>query len=285
MIPILINNTRSLQVLMEAIPLAKNIALDTEFLRRDTYYAKLALLQIAIKDDIYLVDTLLMDIKDLWAAIARAKAVKIIHSGRQDLEIMHNMFGMLPNNIFDTQIAAGFCGLRAETSYAELCSTICNIEDMDKKLQNCNWTKRPLTPQMINYAAIDVKYLEQIYNHLQRIISEQNRDEAFSEKTYDVLLATGLYTKVVQNAWKKIKYYKKDEKFIARLKAISIFREEAAQALDVPRRFFLTDDQVIGICNNPPANKEIIQKIRDLSEYASRDEYIQNLLILCRSVE
>ena len=190
-------------VLMEAVPLATTIAFDTEFLRRDTYYAKLALLQIAIKDDIYLVDTLLVDVKDLWIKIAQAKAIKIIHSGRQDLEIMHHMFGILPNNIFDTQIAAGFCGLRAETSYAELCSTICNIEDMDKKLQSCNWTKRPLTPQMIDYAAIDVKYLNQIYNHLQRIINEQNRDETFFEKTHELLLDINLYTKVVQNAWKK----------------------------------------------------------------------------------
>ena len=285
MTPILINNTNALQTLLAAIPFATTIALDTEFLRRDTYYAKLALLQIAIKDDIYLVDTLLVNVKDLWIAIARSKAIKIIHSGRQDLEIMYNMFGILPNNIFDTQIAAGFCGLRAETSYSELCSTICNIEDMDKKLQSCNWTKRPLSPQMIDYAAIDVKYLDQIYNHLQRIVSELNRDEAFAEKTYDLLLSPNLYTKVVQSAWKKIKYYKKDEKFIARLQAVSAFREEAAQALNVPRRFFLSDDQVINICNNPPTNQEMIHKITDLSEYMEQDLYIAKLLQLCSSFE
>ena len=79
---------------------------------------------------------------------------------------------------------------------------------------------------MIDYAAIDVKYLDQIYNHLQRIVSELNRDEAFAEKTYDLLLSPNLYTKVVQSAWKKIKYYKKDEKFIARLQAVSAFREK-----------------------------------------------------------
>ena len=284
MTPILINNQPALQPLMDAIPLASTIAFDTEFLRRDTYYAKLALLQIAIKDDIYLIDTLTVDVKDLWTAIARAKAIKIIHSGRQDLEIMYNMFGILPNNIFDTQIAAGFCGLRAETSYAELCSTICNIEDMDKKLQSCNWTRRPLTPQMLDYAAIDVKYLEQIYTHLWRIILEQNRDETFAEKTHDLLLDMHLYTRVVQNAWKKIKYYKKDEKFIARLKAFSAFREEAAQELDIPRRFFLSDDQVIWICNNSPMTEESIGKIRDLSEYFD-SAWKKKLIDLCMVVE
>lgn len=284
MTAILINNTNALRTLIEAVPLATTIAFDTEFLRRDTYYAKLALLQIAIKDDIYLIDTLLVNVGDLWRAIAHSKAVKIIHSGRQDLEIMHHMFGILPNNIFDTQIAAGFCGLRAETSYAELCSTICNIEDMDKKLQNCNWTKRPLTSQMIDYAAIDVKYLNQIYTHLQRIIIELNRDENFADKTYDLLLASDLYTKVVENAWKKIKYYKKDEKFIARLKAVSIFREESAQELDIPRRFFLTDDQVIGICNTLPTTEEMVHKIRDLSEYVLREEYLDKLCILCNNL-
>ena len=282
--PTLINNQNALLSLLEAIQEAKTISLDTEFLRRDTYYAKLALLQIAIKDDIYIVDTTLVDVKNLWEAIARSKAVKIIHSGRQDLEIMHHLFGILPNNIFDTQIAAGFCGFRAETSYSELCNAICNIDDMDKNLQNCNWMKRPLTVHMINYAAIDVKYLDQIYNHLQRIITEQNNNDTFIEKTDDLLLNTNLYTKVVQNSWKKIKYYKRDEKFLARLKRISIFREEAAQALDIPRRFFLTDDHVIMICNNPPVDEETLHKIRDLSRYFMQGEYKQKLLELCNTM-
>ena len=262
--PTLINNQNALLSLLEAIQEAKTISLDTEFLRRDTYYAKLALLQIAIKDDIYIVDTTLVDVKNLWEAIARSKAVKIIHSGRQDLEIMHHLFGILPNNIFD--------------------NTICNIDDMDKNLQNCNWMKRPLTVHMINYAAIDVKYLDQIYNHLQRIITEQNNNDTFIEKTDDLLLNTNLYTKVAQNSWKKIKYYKRDEKFLARLKRISIFREEAAQALDIPRRFFLTDDHVIMICNNPPVDEETLHKIRDLSKYLLQDEYKQKLLELCNTM-
>jgi ribonuclease D len=279
--PTLINNQHSLSQILESIPSAKTISLDTEFLRRDTYYAKLALLQIAIKDEIYIVDTTIVDIKDLWTLIANSKAIKIIHSGRQDLEIMHHFFGILPNNIFDTQIAAGFCGFRAETSYSELCNAICNIEDMDKNLQNCNWLKRPLTPQMISYAGIDVQYLDQIYTHLQRIITEQNNDDIFAEKTDDLLLNMSLYTRVVQNAWKKIKYYKTDEKFINRLKVISIFREESAQALDIPRRYFLTDDQVISICNNPPMNQEKLYLIRDLSSYMLKDGYKSKLLEIC----
>lgn len=282
--PILINNQNDLTSLLDAIQIAKTISLDTEFLRRDTYYAKLALLQIAIKDDIYIVDATLVNVKNLWEAIAHSKAVKIIHSGRQDLEIMHNLFGLLPNNIFDTQIAAGFCGFRAETSYSELCNVICNIDDLDKNLQNCNWLKRPLTVHMINYAAIDVKYLDQIYNHLQRIITEQNQSDTFAEKTDDLLLNADLYTKVVQNAWKKIKYYKRDEKFLVRLKEIAIFREEAAQALNIPRRFFLTDDHVIMICNNPPVDEETLHKIRDLSKDFMQGEYKQKLLELCNNI-
>ena len=281
--PILISNQNALAGLMDSIKLAKTISLDTEFLRRETYYAKLALLQIAIKDEIYIVDATLVDVKNLWEAISCSKAVKIIHSGRQDLEIMHNLFGLLPNNIFDTQIAAGFCGFRAETSYSELCNAICNTEDLDKHLQNCNWLKRPLTVHMINYAAIDVKYLEQIYSHLQRIITEQNQCDTFIEKTDDLLLNADLYTKVVQNAWKKIKYYKRDEKFLVRLKEIAIFREEAAQALNIPRRFFLTDDHVIMICNNPPADEETLHKIKDLSKYFIQSEYKQKLLDLCNT--
>jgi len=282
--PIVINNKNALASLIDAVQIAKTIALDTEFQRRDTYYAKLALLQIAIKDDIYIVDTTIVDIKNLWEAIAHSKAVKIIHSGRQDLEIMYHLFGILPNNIFDTQIAAGFCGFRAETSYSELCNAICNIDDMDKNLQNCNWLRRPLTIHMINYAAIDVKYLDQIYCHLQRIITEQNNDDTFIEKTDDLLLNINLYTQVVKNSWKKIKYYKRDEKFLARLKKICIFREESAQTLNIPRKFFLTDDHIIAICNNPPVDEDMLHKIKDLSKYLLQGEYRQKLLELSSQI-
>lgn len=281
MITNLINNQSGLQEIMSKISTAKTIAFDTEFLRRDTYYAKLALLQIALEENIYIIDTTLVDIKDLWREISHSKAVKIIHSGRQDLEIMYTICGTLPNNVFDTQIAAGFCGLRQETSYSELCNVICNIDNLDKNLQSTNWTKRPLTTQMINYAAIDVLYLNQIYTSLQRIISEQNYDDRFQEKTYDLLLNPDLYTKVIQNAWKKIKYYKKDDKFIEKLKKLSAFREESAQNLDIPKRNFLTDDNIIRLCNNPPKDEQTLLLMKDLTQYITKEPHKSALLNIC----
>lgn len=282
--PIIINKQNDLEGLNSSIVTAKTISFDTEFVRRDTYYAKLALLQLAIDDAIYIIDTTIVNVKHLWHAIAGAKAIKIIHSGRQDLEIMYHQFGRLPNNIFDTQIAAGFCGLRAETSYAELCNVICGIEDMDKKLQNCNWMKRPLTDRMISYATIDVLHLNQIYNALQKIITEQNLSERFEDKTYELLLRKDLYTNVVENAWKKIKYYNKHTAFTERMKILASFRERAAQTLDIPRRFFASDDQIVAICHELPKNDEALGKIKNLSEYIIQDEYKMQLFEICKSI-
>lgn len=279
--PIIINSQNALEDLESVITASDSIAWDTEFLRRDTYYAKLALLQLAIGSEIYIIDATLVDIKTIWDAIAASKAVKIIHSGRQDLEIMYHLFGTLPNNIFDTQIAARFCSFRADSSYLELCKIICEVDDLDKNLQSSNWLKRPLTPRMIDYAGMDVKYLFQIYSALQHIIKEQNLEESFNEKTYELLTNPDLYNKIVENAWRKIKYYKSNEKFLARLKIICAFREHAAQTFDIPRRYFLTDDQVISICNNLILNETMLLKIGELSSYMKQDKYKNKLLELC----
>ena len=280
----LISKQSELVSAIAAIQGAKTLSIDTEFVRRDTYYAKLALFQLAIDTDIYIIDTSVVNIKELWLEVANSKAIKIIHSGRQDLEIMYHQFGCLPNNIFDTQIAAGFCGLRAETSYAELCQVVCGVEDMDKKLQNCNWMRRPLTERMINYAAVDVLHLNQIYNALQKIIIEQNASERFADKTYELLLNKSLYTGVIENAWRKIKYYNKHTNFIERMKFLASYRERAAQKLDIPRRFFATDDQIVAICHGMPKDDETLDKIRNLSKYILQDEYKRELFELCSRI-
>lgn len=278
--PIVISSQNKLRDLESVILQSDRIAFDTEFLRRDTYYAKLSLLQLAIGSEIYIIDATLVDIKTIWNSIAASKAVKIIHSGRQDLEIMYHLFGTLPNHIFDTQIAARFCSFRADSSYSELCKIICGVEDLDKNLQSSNWLKRPLTPRMIDYAGIDVKYLSQIYTALHRIIKEHNLVENFNEKTFELLTNPDLYNKIVENAWRKIKYYKNSEQFLARLKVICAFREHAAQTLDIPRRYFLTDDQVISICNNLTLDETMLQKLGELSSYMLQEKYKNKLIEL-----
>lgn len=278
--PIIINTQALCDGIIGSINNTHYISLDTEFFRRDTYYAKLALLQIAIDEEIYIVDATLVDIKSLWNAIATSNALKIIHSGRQDLEIMFHLFGALPNNIFDTQIAAKFCSFRADSSYAELCQIICNVEDLNKKLQNCNWLKRPLTPAMIEYAAIDVKHLLPIYNSLNPMLIKQNLEDKFKEKTHDLLLDPEIYSNTLENAWKKIKYYKNNLRFISRLKVICAFREHAAQAFDIPRRFFLTDEQIMTMCNELPQDENMLLKISNLSSYLLQEKYKNKLIEL-----
>lgn len=281
--PVLVNKQEDLLNVVSKAASASEIAFDTEFFRRDTYYAKLALFQVTFGEQIYVIDTIDVDIKDFWYAIASSRAVKIIHSGRQDLEIMFYLFGKLPNNIFDTQIAASFCNLGSDIGYANLCGAICNIEEMDKGLQSSNWLRRPITNEMIEYASIDVKYLIQIYKHLNEFIVSQNREYLFQEKIFDNLLDQNLYTKVSEHAWKKIRYYKKDEKFLERLKVVCKFREEMAQKLDVPRKFLFTDDQLIQICNHPPISSEFFEKMKGLSDYAKLQLCKDGLLSITRS--
>jgi ribonuclease D len=280
----LISKQESLDALYKLIPDAKTICLDTEFVRRTTYYAKLSLLQIAIEDQIYVIDTIYVNIQHLWQLIATCKGVKIIHSGRQDLETLEYLFNIIPNNIFDTQIAAGLCGYRQTSSYSELCETICKVT-LDKTLQDADWLQRPLTTQMIEYAATDVMHLNMIYNHLHDIIKQNKSQYNFDTITHDLLLNPKLYNTVTQNAWKRIKHNSNNHILIERLKIIATFREEHAQKLDIPRRYFATDEQLMTICETLPTTPEALRKIPALSRFLSSQAYANKLCELCAGIK
>ncbi|MEY3196991.1 MAG: hypothetical protein RLZZ59_359 [Pseudomonadota bacterium] len=276
-----IDINEKLTQLDEKVTSAQYIAIDTEFIRRNTYYAKLSLIQLAFGNDIYVIDSIAADVSVLWKKIATSNAIKIIHSGRQDIELLNHLFSVMPNNIFDTQIAAGICGFSRTESYAELCKTICNIE-LDKSLQDTNWLKRPLTKNMLEYAAIDVKYLHQIYEHFTKIIHEKDLWAKLDVATYELLLDPKLYNAISDNAWKRIRHrHGQNQIFMERLKIIGFFREECARKLDIPRRFFASDEQVIEICEKLPTTKEALNSISNISPYLSKAQYSEKLYEIC----
>ena len=262
---------------------AQIISMDTEFVRRETYYAKLALIQIAFADNIYIIDVLMTDINILWDAILKSNAVKVIHSSRQDLEIFYYLFKNLPNNIFDTQIAASFCGYRSAMSYADLCKDICGIE-LDKTMQTSAWLERPLKPEMIAYAALDVEYLERIYIHLKSIIDKRKDSEEIIFQMRDMFLDLSIYKNLPEKAWTKIKFKDRSQNFINRMKVLAAFREESAMQLNIPRGFFITDDQLIEVAKRLPVNIQMLKATSRLEKYAMAPKYLSKLFDICSSL-
>ena len=180
------------------------LAVDTEFIRENTYYPKLCLIQIASKNHIAYIDTLsIKDLSALYRPLYKAEITKIFHSASQDLEIFYNLFNSVPTPIFDTQIAASALGYGDQISYAELVKSICNI-NLDKSLSRTNWDKRPLSEHEIQYALDDVIYLADVFHHLQQELGNQKRSHWVADECRD-LYVDQRFKLEFDTLWKSVK--------------------------------------------------------------------------------
>lgn len=281
--PKLIDSQKELDNFIRSFDPKNIIALDTEFVRRNTYYAKLSLIQIAIQGNIYIFDAQMLNLKSLWDIMIDSGMKIIIHSGRQDLEIFNRLYGKLPKNLIDTQIAAKYCGFRSAISYGELCEKICNVH-IDKTHQSGDWIKRPLTESKISYAAIDVEYLEKVYLHLQNILDKKSQNDTVKADIQAELLDPSIYSNNFELAWKKVKFQNRRKSFIKKMMILASFREESASILDIPRRFFATDGQLSQICSILPQDDKSLKQIRHLRKWILIPEYKEKLFKICREI-
>ena len=221
------------------------IAIDTEFDRRKTFFAILSLVQIATSTDLIIIDVIKIgDISALEEILTNNNIIKIFHDGRQDVEMFYQLFGKLPANIFDSQIAAKFCGYGPAPSYARLCQDICNV-NIDKTLQATNWLARPLTRDMILYLVKDVKYLRIIYKHLNFQLNTLNRIYAYSKVIQD-RYHENIFAINFDKAYNKIKIPKDlNATEIEQLKLFASIREKIAVEENIPRQHIVKNNTII----------------------------------------
>ena len=152
------------------------VTVDTEFLRETTYWPKLCLLQAATPDEAILVDPLAdgLSLQPFFDLLADKRVVKVFHAARQDIEIFVKLSGVVPQNIFDTQIAASVCGFGDSVSYDNLVRSVTGV-DLDKSSRFTDWSHRPLTEKQRLYALADVTHLRDIYVKLRQQVAETNR--------------------------------------------------------------------------------------------------------------
>src|ERR1700722_15985780 len=157
------------------------IGVDTEFLRERTFFPKLCLLQLTAAGQIWLVDTLRISSLDpLMPVLTAPLARKIIHSARQDLEAVYLSTRRVMSPVFDTQIAAGCIGLKPQVGYAELVKTLLDVT-IPKGQTRTDWSKRPLSPEQLEYAADDVLYLGELAARLTARLRELGREHWAAE--------------------------------------------------------------------------------------------------------
>lgn len=262
----LIADTNQLNTLVKRLKQAPFVTVDTEFMRDSSYYSRLCLIQIADQDDAWAIDPLAdgMDLAPFYDLMNNSDVLKVFHACRQDLEIFFQATGELPKPIFDTQVAAMVCGFGEAAGYETLVNQIAG-QKLDKSARFTDWARRPLTDRQLQYALGDVTHLRVIYRTLSEQLDKTGRTPWVAEEM-NILTSTDTYRLEPEDAWKRIKIRSATPRFLARLRALAHWREELAQARDVPRNRIVKDDVILEICSQPPRTPQALDHIRGLSK-------------------
>ena len=241
---------------------AKFITVDTEFIRDTTYWPELCLIQIAGPEDVYLIDPLAKGLRldPLLALMSARKVTKVLHAARQDIEIFHHMAGLIPEPLFDTQVAAMVCGFGDSVGYEAIVKQIVNTS-IDKSSRFTDWRRRPLSSEQLNYAVADVTHLRVVYEALRRQLAENGR-EAWLAEEMAVLLDPATYSMSPEDAWKRMKPKSMNRKSLAILMEVSAWREREAQNRNVPRSRILKDDALLELAAQAPNSRETLAGLR-----------------------
>ncbi len=258
----IIKTSTELAHLVGELEQASYLALDTEFMRDQTYWPKLCLMQVAMPGMAAIIDPLHgdLDLAPFYKLIAAPHIVKVLHAARQDIEIFYHQGGVIPDPLFDTQIAAMVCGFGDAASYELLVRKLANVE-IDKTARFTDWSHRPLTTRQLEYALSDVTHLCTVYEKLSRQLDQTGR-APWLEEEIAALKSADLYELDPKNAWKRLKLRTSNKRFLAMLAALAEWREREAQARDVPRNRVLKDEALIEIAAHPPDDLAGLERIR-----------------------
>ncbi|NBV06539.1 MAG: hypothetical protein EBS06_04805 [Proteobacteria bacterium] len=277
-----INDNAALKEVIELIRQEKLVALDTEFMRDKTYYPILSLIQIAVKKSgeqkLFIIDVLSgVDLEPFLEIIFDKKIIKILHSSLQDLQIFcqknnvvdQNILKNLSQSVFDTQIMANFCGFDFNAGYSNLVEILLQ-KNIDKTLQRSDWQKRPLSLQQLEYAILDVIFLEEIYEKLLNILVKKNRQKWYEEEVE--IFITKAISQSQENLFKNFSLKGKSESQVIRIKNLILWREEWAKKLDLPRQHFIKDNVLERIVYSHNLDLNLDQeKINQIKEIMSCD--------------
>ena len=270
----------------EIIQYSNYVAIDTEFVRINTYYPKLCLLQLAFKKQkfkkILIIDVFekKIEFKPFINLLKNKKITKVFHAGRQDCEIFLNLFNLLPNKIFDTQIGAMVCGIGDQESYESLVFNFLKIK-VDKSFQFTDWSKRPLSKLQIDYASNDVNYLCDVYEHQIKLLDKLNRNEWIIEEN-EKLTQKETYNHNLSSIYKKIKVNKSTKNKDLIFDLID-FRENIAKKLNLPRNHVIKDSKLVYFVKQLPKNFDEIDDISLFSKNEFNDLYKNKILTIIKN--
>ena len=269
----MITTTSDLSALCDVLAKSEYVAVDTEFLREQTFWPLLCLIQLAGPDAEAVVDPLSpgLDLSPFYKLMADPAIVKVFHAARQDIEIVYLKSEIVPHPVFDTQVAAMVCGYGDSISYVNLVKKTVGV-DLDKSSRFTDWSRRPLSDKQLDYALADVTHLRDVYVRLKQTLEKTGRTPWLQEEM-GVLTSPATYDAKPENAWQRLKLRVKGRKSLAVLIELAAWRERLAQQMDVPR-----GDALYDIANQLPASAEALGQLRTLSDGFARSQRAKEII-------
>ena len=262
----LITTTAALEDLCSRLAKAEFVAVDTEFMRENTFWPELCLVQIADTEEAAAIDPLapgidLTPLLDLL--VANETVLKVFHAGGQDVEIVFNLTGKTPHPIFDTQIAMMAISQSEQIGYSNLVESWLGIA-VDKGARFTDWSRRPLSERQIEYAIGDVTHLARIFPRILKRLMKTGRGE-WLDIEMEKLADPANYRSDPETIWQRIRAPSRNPAVLGRLKALAAWREAEAQDKNIPRGRIARDETLADIASHPPREQADLAKVRGLS--------------------
>ena len=274
----LITTTQGLEKAVSQLSKSDFVTVDTEFIRETTFWPELCLIQMASPDTTALVDALApgIDLSSFFALMADKSVVKVFHAARQDIEIVFHLGNLIPEPVFDTQVAAMVCGFGDAISYDQLVARITGV-NLDKSSRFTDWRRRPLSDKQLDYALADVTHLRDVYLYLQDRLTKEGRNDWVSEEIR-ILTARETYDMHPDDAWKRLKIRLRKPAELAVMQKVAAWRERAARERNVPRGRVIKDDTIQEIAQQQPRDAEALSRLRTIPKGWERSSHAQGLV-------
>jgi ribonuclease D len=262
----LIDDSKTLADLCARLAKSPFVAIDTEFMRENTFWPDLCLIQIADGNEAAAIDPKAagLDMTPLLDLMTKNEDVlKVFHAGGQDLEIVCNLTGTTPHPLFDTQVAAMALGQGEQVGYSNLVDAWLGIT-LDKGARFTDWGRRPLDKRQIDYAIGDVTHLATIFPMMLEKLRTTGRGD-WLDQEMERIADPANYVTEPENAWKRVKIASRKAEVLGRLQSLAAWREIEARTKNLPRGRIVKDETLGDLALHPPRVQADLAKVRGLS--------------------
>ncbi|MFN3591177.1 MAG: ribonuclease D [Thermaurantiacus sp.] len=261
----LVTDTATLARITERMRRAEFVTIDTEFMRENSYYPELCLVQLGTHQEAAAIDPKApgLDLAPLLDLLADEQVLKVLHAGGQDIEIFVHLTGRVPQPLFDTQVAAMALGLGEQASYAALVARYTGHQ-VDKGARFTDWARRPLMERQIRYAIGDVTHLAELFPTMLEQLRRGNRGQWLDEEMARLSDPSNFLVDP-ERAWQRLKLPGRKPDLLGRIKALAKWRELEAMSRNIPRGRIIKDETLLDLAQSPPKSQADLAQVRGLS--------------------